>query len=252
MDKRKYARRTSQSGTSSASVAAATSAGRSEAKLRLRFLKIFKKAEKKYGAVEKRLAAEEWAEGWQTLVATIMSAQSRDETTLPIAEKLFEEYKTLKELASANYKDVLEIFKSLNYNRTKAKHVIAAAKYILENPSRTSSAGRSGAKLRSRFSGIVPEEIEKLTEIPGVGRKTANIVRVEVHKQHAIPVDTHVHRISNVLGLVKTKTPEQTERELMKIVPKKLWDKVNRIFVLWGKDVTGRDRKKLLNRITEI
>jgi len=196
------------------------------------FLRIFKKAEKKYGAVEKRLAAEEWAEGWQTLVATIMSAQSRDETTLPIAEKLFAKYKTLKELASANYKDVLEIFKSLNYNKTKARHAIAAAKYILEN-----------------FRGVVPENIEDLVKIPGVGRKTGNIVRVEVHKQHAIPVDTHVHRISNVLGLVKTKTPEQTEQELMKIMPRKLWGKINRIFVLWGKSVSGRDKRKLLKAV---
>jgi endonuclease III len=196
------------------------------------FLKVFVAAEKKYGKLEKRLAAEGWGEGWQTLVATIMSAQSRDETTLPIAEKLFVKYNSLEKLANANYKDVLEIFGSLNYNRTKAKHVIAAAKYILEN-----------------FGGIVPENIEDLVKIPGVGRKTANIVRVEVHKQHAIPVDTHVHRISNVLGLVSTKTPEQTEQELMKIVPKKLWGKVNRIFVLWGKDVAGRDRKKLLRQI---
>ena len=195
-------------------------------------MRIFKKAEKKYGAVEKRLAAEEWAEGWQTLVATIMSAQSRDETTLPIAEKLFAKYKTLKELASANYKDVLEIFKSLNYNKTKARHAIAAAKYILEN-----------------FRGVVPENIEDLVKIPGVGRKTGNIVRVEVHKQHAIPVDTHVHRISNVLGLVKTKTPEQTEQELMKIMPRKLWGKINRIFVLWGKSVSGRDKRKLLKAV---
>ncbi len=196
------------------------------------FLKIFEKAEKKYGSVEIRLAAEDWTAGWQTLVATIMSAQSRDETTLPIAEKLFEKYNSLDKLASANYKDVLEIFKSLNYNKTKAKHVIEAAKFILRE-----------------FGGIVPENIDDLTKIPGVGRKTANIVRVEVHKQHAIPVDTHVHRISNVLGLVKTKTPEQTEQELMKIVPRKLWGKVNRIFVLWGKDVAGRDKKRFLAEI---
>ncbi len=199
-----------------------------------KFLSIFRNAERKYGAVEKRLAAEDWGAGWQTLIATIMSAQSRDETTLPIAERLFEKYKTLKDLANANYKDVLKIFRSLNYNKTKAKHTIEAAKFILEN-----------------FNGIVPENIEDLTKIPGVGRKTANIVRVEVHKQHAIPVDTHVHRISNVLGLVKTKTPEQTEQELMKIVPKKLWGKVNRIFVLWGKDCAGSDRKKLLAKITQ-
>ncbi len=196
------------------------------------FLRIFKLAEKKYGTVEKRLAAEEWAEPWQTLVATIMSAQSRDEITLPIAEKLFGKYKTLRALARADYKNVLKIFRSLNYNRTKARHAIAAAKFILRE-----------------FGGIVPENIDDLTKIPGVGRKTANIVRVEVHKRHAIPVDTHVHRIANVLGFVKTKTPEQTEQELMKIVPKKLWGKVNRIFVLWGKDCAGRDKKKLLGRI---
>jgi len=144
------------------------------------FLEIFKKAEAKYGKMEKRLAAEGWAEGWQTLIATIMSAQSRDETTLPIAETLFIKYPTLEKLAKANYKDVLKIFKSLNYNRTKAKHAIAAAKYILE-----------------KFNGKIPENIEDLVKIPGVGRKTANIVRVEVHKQHAIPTDTHVHRLAN-------------------------------------------------------
>lgn len=196
------------------------------------FLQVFKKAEKKYGKLEKRLAAEDWGADWQVLIATIMSAQSRDETTIPIAEGLFRKYPTLSKLASAKYSDVLKIFKSLNYNRTKAKHAIAAAKFILEN-----------------YGGKVPESMEALTAIPGVGRKTANIVRVEVHKQHAIPVDTHVFRLANVLGLVKTKTPEQTEQELMKIVPKKYWGKVNRIFVLWGKDVPGRDKEKLLRSL---
>lgn len=196
------------------------------------FLKIFKKAEKKYGKSEKRLAAENWERDWQTLISTIMSAQSRDETTLPIAENLFKRYPTLGNLSKAKYKDVLHIFKSLNYNRTKAKHVIAAAKYIMQE-----------------YGGTVPESIESLTAIPGVGRKTANIVRVEVHGKHAIPVDTHVFRISNVLGLVKTKTPEETEFALMKLVPRRYWAQVNRIFVLWGKDVPGRDKKKLLRSI---
>jgi len=88
-----------------------------------------------------------------------------------------------------------------------------------------------------------------MTEIPGVGRKTANIVRVEVHKQHAIPVDTHVHRISNVLELVKTKTPEQTEQELMKIVPRRLWGGGEQNICALGKDVAGRDRRKPLESI---
>jgi len=197
------------------------------------FLTIFNAAVKKYGKLEKRLAAEDWGADWQVLIATIMSAQSRDETTIPIAENLFRKYPTLSKLASAKYSDVLKIFKSLNYNRTKAKHAIAAAKFILEN-----------------YGGKVPESMEALTAIPGVGRKTANIVLVEVHKQHAIPVDTHLHRLSNVLGLVKTKTPEQTEQELMKIVPRKYWAPLNRVFVLWGKDVPGRDKQKLLRAVS--
>ena len=168
------------------------------------FLSIFKLARKKYDKLDKRLAAENWKQDWQTLIATLMSAQSRDETTIPIAENLFKKYPTLTKLAKANYKDVLKIFKSLNYNRTKAKHVIEATKFILKN-----------------YNGKIPEDVEKLIKIPGVGRKTANVVRSEVHNSAAIGVDTHVHRISNVLGLVKTKTPHQTEIELVKIIPSK-------------------------------
>jgi endonuclease-3 len=193
------------------------------------FLSVFNKAKAKYGLDERRLAAEDWKEHWQTLIATIMSAQSRDTTTIPIAEALFKKYPTLANLSRARYNDVLHIFKRLNYNKTKAKHVIAAAKFII-----------------SKFKGKLPEDMEQLIKIPGVGRKTANIVILEVHRKPAIAVDTHVHRLSNVLGLVKTKTPEQTERELKKIVPKKYWAGVNYIFVRWGQDVPGRDKEKLL------
>ena len=198
------------------------------------FLKIFKKAEKKYGKTEKRLAAEGWKEDWQTLIATIMSAQSRDETTIPIAEKLFEQYKTLEKLAFARYEDVLLILRSINYNRTKAKNVIAAARFLVE-----------------KHKGKIPDTIEQLIEIPGVGRKTANLILAEIHAKDAICVDTHVHRLSNVLGLVKTKTPAQTELALMKIALRRYWSKINRIFVLWGKEVRGRDRKKLMERLSQ-
>ncbi len=196
------------------------------------FLQIFRKAERHYGKSLKRLSAEDWREDWQVLIATIMSAQSRDETTIPIAESLFRRYPTLNSLANADYMDVLRIFRSLNYNRTKAKHVIAAAKFILKE-----------------YRGRIPENLEKLVAIPGVGRKTANIVLVEVYNKDALPIDTHCHRIANVIGLVKTKKPEETEMELMKLVLKKQWKKINRIFVLWGKDVPGRDKRKLLRSI---
>ena len=193
------------------------------------FLSVFRKAKARYSKSEKRLAAEGWTQGWHVLIATTMSAQSRDTTTIPIAESLFRKYRTLNALAGANYKDVLKIFKSLNYNKTKAMNVIKAAKFIL-----------------SKYKGKLPDTLEELTKIPGVGRKTANIVLFGVHKKPAIAVDTHVHRLSNVLGLVKTKTPEQTEFALKKIVPKRYWTDVNYIFVRWGQDVRGRDKKKLL------
>ena len=198
------------------------------------FLKIFKKAEKKYKKSAKRLAAEDWGHDWQVLITTILSAQSRDETTIPIAEALFKKYPTVKKLANAKYNDVLKILKSMNYNRTKTKNIIAAAKNIVKD-----------------FNGKIPSDIDKLLTLPGVGRKTANLVITEVHNKHGICVDTHVHRLSNVLGLVKTKTPHQTEEELMKVVPKRLWMKVNRIFVLWGKEVPGRDKKRLLKKLEE-
>jgi len=196
------------------------------------FLKIFKKAEKKYWKSSKQLAAEGWKKDWQVLISTIMSAQSRDETTIPIAKSLFEKYSTLKKLANADYEDVLKILRSMNYNRTKSKHVIEAARYIIEN-----------------FNEKIPDKIDELVKIPGVGRKTANLVLTEVHNLDGITVDTHVHRISNVLGLVETKTPEQTERALRKIAPKKYWSRINRIFVLWGKDIPGRNKERLLKSI---
>jgi len=198
------------------------------------FLRIFKRAEKKYSKSSKRLAGEGWDADWKLLVATIMSAQSRDETTISIAEELFGRYRNLESMAKAKYKDVLRIFKSLNYNKTKAKNIINAAKVLLRD-----------------YNGKAPDSMEDLLKIPGVGRKTANLVMTECHTMEGICVDTHVHRLSNVLGLVKTKTPHQTELQLMKISPRKYWSRINRIFVLWGKEVPGRDKGRLMKRLEE-
>ncbi len=201
---------------------------------RKEFLRIFKKAEKRYGKYEKRLAGEGWEHDWQMLIATIMSAQSRDETTIPIAENLFKKYSTLEKLSNARYDDVLFILKSMNYNKTKAGNVISAAKFIV-----------------GEFNSRVPDSIEELIKIPGVGRKTANLVLTEIHEKDGICVDTHVHRISNVFGIVNTKNPTETEFELMKVAPKKYWSRINRIFVLWGKEVYGRDRARFLEKLEE-
>ena len=196
------------------------------------FMQIFRKAEKKFGSSSKRLAGDSWPEAWQTLIATKSSAQSRDEVTIPIAENLFKKYTSLEKLSNAEYEDVLSVLKSINYNKTKTKNVINAAKFIIEN-----------------FVGSIPDSVDELVKIPGVGRKTANLVITEVHNKDGICVDTHVHRISNVLGIVNTKTPEQTEKSLEVIVPKKYWRRINRLFVLWGKAVPGRNRRRLLKAL---
>ena len=196
------------------------------------FIDIFEKANKKFENDYTRLAAEGWKEPWQVLIVTIMSAQSKDETTIVIGEELFKKYPSLNELADADYEDVLKIFKSLNYNKTKAKHVISSAQ-----------------KLRDDFNGAVPSSLDDLISLPGVGRKTANLVMGEVFNKPAICVDTHVHRISNIFGFVKTKNPDETEKELMKFVPEKYWNSINRVFVLWGKSVAGWDKNKLLDFI---
>ena len=199
---------------------------------RKEFLKILKKLEKKYGSFNKRLAADGWDSSWKTLIATILSAQSRDETTIQIAENLFKKYNSLERLSRAKNKDVFKILKSINYNKTKTKNVINASKYILEN-----------------YKGKIPDNMEDLIKIPGVGRKTANLVLTEVHDKDGITVDTHVHRLSNVLGLVKTKNPTETEFALMKVIPRKYWYRINRLFVLWGKEIRGRDKNKFLKSL---
>ena len=196
------------------------------------FLQIFRKAKKKYSHSSKRLAGDSWSKPWQTLIATIYSAQSRDETTIPVMEKTFRSLPTLKSYASSPLSKIKSLTKKVNYYKTKSKNSKATAKIIL-----------------SQFGGKVPDNIEALISLPGVGRKTANLILTEIHEKDGICVDTHVHRISNVLGLVKTKTPHETELALMKIAPKKYWSKINRIFVLWGKEVPGRNKKRLLGHL---
>ncbi|MFT4244718.1 MAG: endonuclease III domain-containing protein [Candidatus Woesearchaeota archaeon] len=195
-----------------------------------RFLYLLSLVEKKYGDVNFRLAGEGWNYPWQTLLVTILSAQSKDELTIKISEKLFEKYPTLKDLASARYDEVLVILKSMNYNRTKTKHIITSAKMLLEE-----------------FNGIVPTNIEELIKLPGVGRKTANLVISEEFEIPGICVDTHVQRMCNVFGFVNTKDDrDATEKILKEILPPLYWTPINRLFVLWGKECPSKNPEILL------
>jgi len=154
------------------------------------------------------------------LIGTILSARTKDESTSRIVKDLFKVYKNSRQLGNAKVKDVEKIIRSIGFYHVKARRIIEVAKII-----------------DSKYNGKVPDDLEKLVELPGVGRKTANCVLVYAYEKPAIPVDIHVHRISNRLGLVQTKNPEETEFELMKIIPKKLWLDINETFVKYGQNI---------------
>ncbi len=154
------------------------------------------------------------------LIGTILSARTRDENTTKIVKILFSKYKNAKQLANAKLRDVEKIIKPIGFYHVKAKRIIEVAKII-----------------DSQYKGKVPDNLEELVDLPGVGRKTANCVLVYAFEKPAIPVDIHVHRISNRLGLVNTKTPEETEMELMKKIPQKYWLDINDTFVMYGQNI---------------
>jgi endonuclease III len=156
---------------------------------------------------------------FRTLIGTILSARSRDEMTDVITERLFQRYATPKALATADRRAVEKILQPIGFYRTKASYVMETAGMVVKQ------------------GGKIPKTIEGLMEYPGVGRKVANCVLVYAFGQQAIPVDTHVHRVSNRMGWMKTKTPEETERRLVELVPRKLWPAINEALVAHGKAV---------------
>ncbi|HEX6067806.1 MAG TPA: endonuclease III [Nitrososphaera sp.] len=166
------------------------------------------------------LQMEEHGDPFKILIGTILSARSRDENTTRVVNRLFSVYSTPEALANADIRNVKKIIHSIGFYNVKAARIRQVAREIVD-----------------RFAGKVPSDIDKLLELPGVGRKTANCVLVYAFDKPAIPVDVHVHRISNRLGLVETKTPEQTEQELLKLVDRRLWTKVNDTFVMYGQNI---------------
>lgn len=154
---------------------------------------------------------------FRILIGTILSQRTRDERTSLATEQLFRRFKGPLELSRAREAEVRELIRPVGFYNMKAKSVIKVAKKIVDE-----------------FGGEVPSDMESLLSLPSVGPKTANCVLVYGFDRPAIPVDTHVHRISNRLGLVETKTPEQTEAQLVKTVPKRYWLDLNELFVRFG------------------
>ena len=147
---------------------------------------------------------------WQLLIAVIMSAQCTDARVNIVTETLFKKYDTLEKFAAADQRELEQDIHSIGFYHSKAKNIIACCQALVE-----------------RFGGQVPERMEDLLTLAGVGRKTANVIRGNIYNEPSIVVDTHVKRISRKLGLAKEEDPEKIEYELMKVLPKDHW-------ILWN------------------
>ncbi len=157
---------------------------------------------------------------FRSLIGTVLSQRTRDENTSVAAGRLFAKYRTARSLANAGIREIEKLIRPSGFYRVKAKRIRKISRII-----------------DKKYNGNVPESMEELCSLPGVGRKTAGCVLVYSYGRPAIPVDTHVHRVSNRIGIVNTKTPEKTEQELMKKIPKKHWLMVNELFVTFGKKI---------------
>lgn len=156
---------------------------------------------------------------YQLAVAVMLSAQTTDVSVNRVTGTLFEKYPDAEAMSKAEQKDVEEIIKSIGLYRNKASNVISMSR-----------------KLQEEFSGVIPDDMDKLTSLPGIGRKSANVILSEGYKHPAIAVDTHVHRVSARLGLAKeTDTPDQTEMKLRRKFPKENWSKLHHLMIFFGR-----------------
>lgn len=190
-----------------------------------------KSLEKLIKGRELRLAAE-WPEKWQVLIATILSAVTRDEKTIEVCEILFKKYPTPKKLSGAKLSTIEKEIRQINYHKTKARHIKETALIISRNG--------------------IPETLEGLLELPGVGRKVGNVYLAEAHKSPAIGVDTHLSFVSQYLGWTKQKHPHKIEKDLEKLFPKKYWNSTNYIVVTFGRIYNRKKQMKILDSLKAI
>lgn len=154
------------------------------------------------------------------LISTVMSHRTRDDVTYPAARKLFERFSTPEEMVKADVSEIENLIKDVGFYRVKAGRIKEISRILLE-----------------KYDGKVPDDMDALLELPGVGRKTANCVLAHAFLKDALAVDTHVHRISNRLGLIETKIPEETETELKMIFPQRYWRHINLLLVKLGQNI---------------
>ena len=157
---------------------------------------------------------------WQLLIATILSAQCTDARVNVVTKDLFRKYPGVEYFARADLKELEQDIRSTGFYHNKAKNIIACCQDLVE-----------------KFGGEVPESIEDLTSLAGVGRKTANVIRGNIYNEPSIVVDTHVKRISNRLGLTKEEDPVKVEYDLMKVLPKDHWILYNLQIIALGREI---------------
>jgi endonuclease-3 len=168
----------------------------------------------------KNLQIQEDADPYKILIGTILSARTRDETTTNVIKMLFSKFKNPEELSRANLKEIKELIQKIGFYNVKAARIKEVSKILVD-----------------KYNSKVPPNLEDLLSFPGVGRKTANCVLVYGFRKPAIPVDVHVHRISNRIGIVNTKKPKETEIVLQKSIDRKHWIAVNETFVVFGQNI---------------
>jgi endonuclease-3 len=157
---------------------------------------------------------------FKILISTVLSLRTKDKTTEEASHRLFRAAQTPVELLKLSVPELETLIYPVGFYHTKAKNLLKICQ-----------------QLESQFGGQVPDTMDELLSLPGVGRKTANLVLTVGHGKHGICVDTHVHRISNRWGLVKTRTPEETETALRKMLPKRYWIEYNDLLVAFGQNL---------------
>ncbi|HPB47060.1 MAG TPA: endonuclease III, partial [Exilispira sp.] len=157
---------------------------------------------------------------FELLISTILSARTKDDVTYKAARKLFEKANTPVKIMRLSEQQIIELIYPVGFYKTKAKNI-----------------KKTSAIIHEKYNDRVPDELEELLKLPGVGRKTANLVIAVAFKKNGLCVDTHVHRISNRLGIIKARNPEETEMKLREILPKKYWEIYNRLLVSFGQNI---------------
>ena len=183
-------------------------------------IKKLKKAAKKWVTPSVTFVAIQTNDPFRILISTLLSLRTKDQTTLDASKRLFALANTSEDMRKLKVKQIEKAIYPVGFYHTKAKRILEICDVLIQ-----------------KYGGKVPDTMEELLALKGVGRKTANLVITLGYNKSGICVDTHVHRISNRLGIVKTKTPHETEFALMKVLPKKHWIDYNDVLVSFGQNL---------------